>query len=392
MTKKAFILLTLFFALTANAGQHYTVVISLDGFRWDYPLWYDTPFFDQMAAEGVESGLIPSFPSKTFPNHYTLVTGLYPDHHGIIANNFLDPASGRTYRMKDPETKQDPYFYGGEPIWVTAQKNGLRAMSYFWAGSDTKIGGMYPWRYVSYDDTPRLNFAQVVNGIIDMLLLPETERPHLIMAYFDQPDHNGHTFGPQDKLTRQVVQSIDSLMKRLYDGIQALPIGSNVNLIILSDHGMTPLAEDRVVDLRGVIKEEWLTAADGDVPTNLNVKPEYIDSVCDALSTVEHIQYWRKADIPAYLHFGTHPRVGEVVVLPDLGWVVTDKLSSYGTHGFDPFFSDMHALFRAVGPDFAHVKRPHFRNVDVYPLLCHLLGIAPAPCDGDLEEIKDLLK
>ena len=392
MMKKTLLFISFLVALTASAGQHYTVVVSLDGFRWDYPQWYDTPFFDQMAAEGVESGLIPSFPSKTFPNHYTLATGLYPDHHGIIANNFLDPASGRTYKLSDPSTKLDPTFYGGEPIWVTAQKNGLRAVSFFWAGSDVKIGGMYPWRYFSYDDDPRLTNDQCVNGIIDMLLLPESERPHLIMAYFDQPDHDGHTYGPQDKHTRQAVLMMDSLMHRLYDGIRALPIGQEVNLIILSDHGMTTLDEARVVDLSKVLKKEWLIAADGDVPANLNVKPTCVDSVCNALAGIEHIQYWRKADIPSYLHFGTHPRVGEVVVLPDLGWVVEDKLSKYGTHGFDPNFNDMHALFRAVGPDFAHVKRPHFRNIDVYPLLCHLLGITPAPCDGNFEEISDMLK
>ena len=391
--RKTIIFFAILCTLTARASQHYTVVVSLDGCRWDYPQWYDTPLFDQMASEGVESGLIPSFPSKTFPNHYTLATGLYPDHHGIIANNFYDPATGRTYKLSDPATKTDPVFYGGEPIWVTAQKNGLRTVIYYWAGCDVNIQSIRPWRYFSYEDNPRLTYDQCVNSIIDMLLLPEAERPNLIMAYFDQPDYNGHDFGPQDKHTRDAVVKMDRLMRRLYEGIRALPIGSDVNLIILSDHGMTSLADERVVNLHQVLRDEWLTSADGNVPTNLYVHPEYMDSVWNALSHVEHIQYWHKADIPTYLHYGTNPRVGDIVVLPDLGWVVCDSLNGeYGSHGFDPFFSDMHAMFRAVGPDFAHVSRPHFRNVDVYPLLCHLLGITHAPCDGDLDEIKDLLK
>ncbi len=391
--RRILLLITAILSLTAQAAGHYTVVISLDGCRWDYPQWYDTPFFDQMAAEGVESGLIPSFPSKTFPNHYTLATGLYPDHHGIIANNFFDPATGRQFSLSDPQTKQDPVFYGGEPIWVTAQKNGINTVAYYWAGSDVRIQGITPWRYYSYEDKPLQTYDQRVNGIIDLLRLPEEERPRLIMSYFDQPDYNGHDFGPQDKHTRDAVVKMDRLMRRLYDGIQSLPIAGEVNLIILSDHGMTPLADERVVNLRRILDERWITSAEGNVPANLYVRPGCIDSVCQALSTVGHIQYWRKADVPAYLHYGSNPRVGDIVVLPDLGWVVCDSLNGeYGSHGFDPDFSDMHALFRAVGPDFAHVRRPHFRNVDIYPLLCHLLGIRPAPCDGTLDEIRDILR
>ena len=146
-----------------------TVVISLDGCRWDYPLWYDTPMFDFMAENGISSGLIPSFPSKTFPNHYTLATGLYPDHHGIIANSFLDTESGEVFSLSDPEQKTNPKYYGGEPIWLTAKRQGLRTAVFYWPGSDVPILGQHPDTYFNYDDKPRLSAKQRINGIIEQL-------------------------------------------------------------------------------------------------------------------------------------------------------------------------------------------------------------------------------
>ena len=385
------VILTLL-SLPISAQRHYTVVVSLDGFRWDYPIWYDTPFFDQMANEGVEANLIPSFPSKTGPNHYTLATGLYPDHHGIIANSFLDPKSGRRYALSDPSTSKDPYFYGGDPILNTAERQGMRTAIYYWTGSDVPVGGKHPWHYHDYDEKPHLSFEERIDGVISMLSLPENERPSLIMAYFEQPDANGHSHGPQNKHTRDAVEKIDKQMRKLYDGIMALPVGKDVNFIVLSDHGMTPLAPDRIVDLTHVIQPEWLRAAEGNNPLNLYVKQEFRNTVFEALKTVDHIKYWFKEDIPSYLHFGTNPRIGDIVVMPDLGWIVDTKLNEWGSHGFDPQFSDMHALFRAVGPDFEHVSMGDIKNVSIYNLICLLLNIEPSPNDGDIREITNMLK
>ena len=143
MIRRLILLFVMFLSLTAKAGDDvYNVVISMDGFRWDYPLWYDTPFLDEVAQKGVSSSLIPSFPSKTFPNHYTLVTGLYPDHHGIVANSFMDPETGKEFSLSNPETSTDPRYYGGEPIWLTAQKNGIHTAVFYWPGSDVAIQGM----------------------------------------------------------------------------------------------------------------------------------------------------------------------------------------------------------------------------------------------------------
>lgn len=380
------------FPLLLHAQRHYTVVVSLDGFRWDYPIWYYTPFLDQIANQGVEGSLIPSFPSKTFPNHYTIATGLYPDHHGIIANTFYDPQSNKHFSLSDPTTKKDPYFYGGEPIWLTAERQGLRSAVFYWPGSDVRIGGKSPWHYHDYDEKPHLSFEQRIQGITDMLSLPEEERPSLIMAYFEQPDANGHSHGPQNKHTRDAVVKIDQQMGMLYNAIHALPVGDEVNLIILSDHGMTALSPDRLVDLSKVIQPEWIDAAEGNNPLNLYVKKEYKETVFQSLKHVDHIKYWYKEDMPSYLHFGTNPRIGDIVVMPDLGWLVDTKLEEWGTHGYDPQFSDMHALFRATGPDFEHVNIGDINNVSIYNLLCLLLNIEPSRNDGNLREIANMLK
>ena len=163
--------------LSIWAGKHYTVIVSLDGFRWDYPQMYDTPFFDRMAREGVKATMIPSFPSKTFPNHYTIATGLVPDHHGIVANTFWDPQRQELYKMSNLKTRNDASYYGGEPIWITAQKQGIKTGNIYWVGSDIAVKGQHPTYYHVYDQKPRLTQTERVAEALRMLKLPEEERP-----------------------------------------------------------------------------------------------------------------------------------------------------------------------------------------------------------------------
>jgi len=388
------LVMSLFILLPVAAQErHYTVVISLDGFRWDYTQWYDTPFLDRMAAEGVAAGLVPSFPSKTFPNHYTLATGLYPDHHGIVANEFYDPLTGDRFSLSDAKQKTDPRYYGGEPVWNTAMRQGKRVAVFYWPGSDVKVNGRYPDVYYPYDRKPRLTLDERMDGIVSQLSLPERKRPDLIMAYLDQPDGNGHKYGPQSKLTRAAVARVDSLLQSLHERISQLPVGASVNLIVVSDHGMAWVPADHAVKLLPHLKPSWYTAVSGSVPANIYAREGCRDSIYEALKGLSHVRVWKKEDIPAYLHYGTNGRIGDIVVCPDLGYVAYDKpIIAGGTHGYDPQLSDMHALFRAMGPDFHHTEVPHFRNTDVYPLVCHLLGVTPAPNDGDLDEIKEMLK
>ncbi|MBQ4028911.1 MAG: alkaline phosphatase family protein, partial [Prevotella sp.] len=385
MKRRFFLLAVLIMNCMMMSSKRTTVVVSLDGFRWDYPYFYHTPMMDYMAEHGIESGLIPSFPSKTFPNHYTIATGLYPDHHGIIANSFYDTETNEEFTLNNLEQKMNPKYYGGEPVWITAHKQGLKTAVFYWPGSDVKIQGIYPDVYYVYDQKPRLTFKERIDGVLAQLRKAENERPELIMAYMNQPDKSGHKNGPHHLLTRQAVESVDSLIKFLYDGIQFLGLADEVNLIVLSDHGMTWVDQPHVVNVASYLNKDWYVSIQGNTPANVYVKKGCAKKVYQALKDIDHVKVWMKKDVPEYLHYGSNSRVGDVVVMPDIGYVVYDKeIEAGGTHGYDPTLQDMHALFRAIGPDIRHAQLPHFPNVNVYSLVCKLLGIMPADNDGVL--------
>jgi len=384
--------LLLFCPAALRAGQC-TIVISLDGFRWDYPQWYNTPFLDSVAAHGVESGLIPSFPSKTFPNHYAIATGLYPDHHGIVANSFYDPEMRQQFSLGDSAQKFNPAFYGGEPIWITAQRNKLHTTVFYWPGSDVKVDGVYPDKYYSYDKLPRLTFGQRVDGIINEMSKPASRRPQLIMAYFEDPDAEGHVFGPQSPITQAAVEKMDSLLGIMYQRMRKLPVFKQTNLIILSDHGMTWVPASHNIPLKSHLKPNWYKQINGNVPANIYAQPGYSDSIYNALQNVPHLRVWKTGSVPTYLHYGTNKREGDVIACPDLGYFADDRPNkACGNHGYDPSYQDMHAIFRAIGPDFKHVKLKHFSNTEVYDLLCKLLSITPAKNDGTGTVINEMLK
>lgn len=391
--RKVFTIAALMLILTFNAlakSDRCVVMISLDGCRWDYPQWYDTPFFDYLAEQGVEAGLIPSFPSKTFPNHYTIATGLYPNNHGIIGNSFLNRETGETFSISNKKTKNDGRYWGGEPIWLTAKHQGVKSAVFYWPGSDIEINGEYPDSYLVYDDPDHWSYDRRVDGIL--AVMQQKDHPQLIMGYMEEPDHNGHAYGPQAKETRQAVELMDSLLHRLYDGLMSLPYAENIDFLVVSDHGMTLVTPERQITIKNKLKPEWIKAVEGSSPANVYANEGCTDSIYNALKNVDHLRVWKKGQVPEIFHYGTNLNCGDVIVSPDLGFVFDDaEVKASGQHGFDPYFNDMHAIFRAVGPDFKHIKTDHFPNIDVYPLICHLLGITPAPCDGKLEEVNHLL-
>lgn len=385
MKKRVILLLILVVSCMTISGKPTTVVVSVDGFRWDYPYFYHTPMLDYMAEHGVESGLIPSFPSKTFPNHYSLATGLYPDHHGIIANAFYDTETGEVFSMSNLEQKLNPKYYGGEPVWITAKKQGLKTAVFYWPGSDVKIQGMHPDVYFEYDKKPLLTFQERIDGVLRELRKTESERPELIMAYLNEPDKSGHKNGPHHLTTQKNVMMVDSLLKYLYEGIQFLGLANEVNLIVLSDHGMTWVDKTHVINVAKYLDKSWFLSVQGNTPANVYVKKRCEKKVYKALKDIDHAKVWMKKDVPVYLHYGQNSRVGEIVVMPDIGYVVyDDEIEAGGTHGYDPTLQDMHALFRAIGPDICHSQIPHFDNVNIYSVICKLLGIIPAPNDGTI--------
>ena len=216
------------------------------------------------------------------------------------------------------------------------------------------------------------------------------------MAYFEEPDASGHNHGPMSAHTRRTMEQMDGVLKGMWDRIQQLPIAADVNLIVLGDHGMTWVDPERTIYPHKYLKPEWVERVIYGVPALVYAKRhDYVDSICNALQRVDHLRVWKRRDVPEYLHYGSNPNVGDVVVLPDVGWLFDNRKSNAGgTHGYDHTASDMLVAFRAVGPDFkrGYVKEAKFRNVDIYPLLAYLLGVKPADNDGDITEVMDMLK
>ena len=396
MKKIVVVLLAVLVAVNVSgAGRDtYTVVVSLDGLRWDYTEAFDVPFFDKLAREGVKAVMMPSFPSKTFPNHYTLATGLVPDHHGIVANTFKVRKNGKIFSLGNDEMRNDPQYFGGDPIWLTAKRQGVKTATVYWVGSDVPIKGEYAdyWHHYQHN---RLSMSERVDEVVRLLSLPEEERPHLVMAYFEEPDESGHNYGPISARTRRAMEQMDSMLNVMWNRIQQLPIAQEVNLIVLGDHGMTWVDPERMIYPHEYLKTEWVERITNDFPALVYAnRHDYVDSICNALQGVDHLRVWKRQDVPAYLNYGTNPNVGDVVVLPDVGWVFDNrKWKAGGTHGYDHTASDMLVAFRAVGPDFkrGYVKDAKFRNVCIYPLVAYLLGVQPSENDGDITEVMDML-
>ncbi len=390
-------LLTVFLvssAYGAKTGENYTIIISLDGFRWDYPQIHSTPNLNKIARIGVKAhSMKPSYPASTFPNHYTLATGLVPDHHGIVNNSFWDKKNKVHYSMGDSATRNNAAYYLGEPIWITAQKQGVKTGNVYWVGSDIAIKNTFPTYYKVFDEKPTITFTARVDTVISWLNKKKVDRPKLIMLYFPEPDGKGHHFGPKSKEVGEEVHYLDSLIGDLMHKIEKLSIASKVNLIITSDHGMADISLDRVVRIDNYIPSRWIDVIDGSSPTSIFTHQGCRDSVLLALKDVPHIKAYKKEKMPTSLNYGTSDRIGDIVVCPDCGWQFSNRPSANkGAHGYDPANAEMQVLFYAYGPDFKKgYESKGFINVDVYPLLAHLLGIRPEKTDGDFSRVKDLL-
>jgi len=379
-------------------------MISFDGFRSDYLDWYDTPNMDNFISKGVRAeGLIPVFVSKTFPNHYSIATGLYAENHGLIGNHFYDSLLDDEYSLSDRSKVEDPKFYEGEPIWVTAEKNNIQTASYFWVGSEAPIKNTYPTRWKRYDhDFP---FDSRIDSVVNWLSMPKKQRPNLCLLYFHEPDHTGHETGPKSNETAMMVTKIDSLFGILITKLEQLPIVKNLNILVVSDHGMTEISSERTIDLSNHIETSKMKQ-EGSGPYSLlyDMDKNEIGNIVDKLNTVPKISAYAKKDIPDRYHFKHHHRIKDVLVIADEGWYINNqaissssKIGAYipkgGTHGYDNQLKSMHALFIANGPAFKKgIKVPPFENVNIYPLICHILNIDPNKnIDGNLENIIHIL-
>ena len=382
---------------TKEKPDLYVVMLSIDGYRWDYSDRAETPNLDYIAENGVVAEyVIPAFPTKTFPNHYTMATGLYPDNHGIVDNNFYCPDLQLRYRLGDRESVENSDFYFGEPIWVTAEKQDVTSASYFWVGSELPVKDIQPTYWKRYDHT--VAFEARVDTAIYWLKLPEENRPRLVMLYFDEPDSQGHKTGPDSPEITTVVERLDSLVGVLKAGIDALPHADKVNFIVTSDHGMTNTSTERYVNLLDHIERDWIKYFQGGNPVfSFEMIENMEDSVYNILKEVDNISVWRKEELPERLNYGKSNRINDIIVLADSSYSVgigEPHANFYaGAHGWDNANKDMHTVFYATGPSFkSGFVQPPFELVDLYPLIAKILGLEPAEIDGKLERVKPMLK
>ncbi|MBS0583981.1 MAG: alkaline phosphatase family protein [Proteobacteria bacterium] len=368
------------------------ILVSIDGFRADFFDRGLTPNLKTLAANGVHAqAMRPAFPTLTFPNHYTLVTGLYPDHHGIVNNRFTDPVSGKKFVYKDYSITSDPSWWGGEPIWASVEKQGKRAMTMFWPGSELAIGGVRPERWLPFDG--KMSPDARADQVLAWFDLPVARRPDFVTLYFDAVDHAGHDHGPDSVEVNDAIVATDRAIGRLLDGLKRRGLLDRTNIIVVSDHGQIATEKGAYVILDDIVDVRDLDIQNQGLLATFAAKPGREAAVEKTLlAPHEHVRCWKREETPARLHYGSNPRISPLLCLADPGWLIWTRefvnrpgfFVSKGEHGYDNADPHMRALFVASGPAFKRgLVVPEFDNVDVYPLLTRLLGIKPAPNDGN---------
>lgn len=383
-----------------------TILVSIDGFRADYLDRGITPALSALAAEGVRAPMVPSFPSKTFPNHWAIVTGDVPDHSGIVANRMEDPRRpGEVFTT----ATDDPFWWEeAEPIWVTAEKAGIRTATMFWPGSNVAWGGrVLPESHGTIEGGVRpedwqqfngqVNNTQRVNAVLDWVRRPAGIRPRFVTLYFDTIDTAGHDFGPDSPEIDKAVSAIDGHIADLVAGLKAM--GQPANLIVVADHGMAAISDQRTVALDRLADPSLYRIIESGAFASLQPTAGNATKLERALvGRHGHMECWRRQDIPARFQYGANPRVSPVFCLADVGWLVVPTKPARpfagGMHGYDNQAPEMRALFVAHGPAFRRgATLAPFPNVDVAPLLRALLGLPQDPdLDGTLAPLQPALQ
>ena len=371
-----------------------TILISIDGFRPDYLDRGITPNLSALAASGIYGPMRPSFPSKTFPNHWTLVTGKTPDNHGIVGNTMEDSQRpGEIFKM----ATKDPFWWSqAEPVWITAEKQGIRTATMFWPGSEVDFNGIRPADWWPFNE--KLSNDRRINAVVDWMRRPASIRPRLVTLYFDTVDTAGHYFGPApgEKL-HEAIAAVDTEIGRLNQHLDALD--QPVNFVIASDHGMTETAPDRIIRLDEILpRDQYRLVEDGNYAGFEPLDGKEAALRAAFLRPHDHMQCWDRENIPTAFAYGKNPRVPSVLCLPENGWVAYQDVPEWmtgigGGHGYDHREQDMMAFFLASGPAIrADGQLPVFDNVDIYSLVAKLAGIDALASDGSLASFEPALK
>ena len=382
----------------SQIGKPYIILISADGFRYDYADKHHAENLIKLRNSGVQAeSMIPSFPSVTFPNHYTIATGLYPSHHGLVYNQFYDRSRKATYAIGDRKSVEDGSWYGGTPIWVLAEQQQMLSASYYFVGSEAPIQQTYPTYWYRFGDNTDINYR--IDKVVNWLQLPEDIRPHLICFYISNVDHDGHMYGPDAAQTRDAVQFVDKAIGSMTEKVKAL--GLPVNFIFLADHGMAAVDTITRINIASMIDTAQFIMRGGNTSLHLYAKDSaFIPTTYDLLKKKENgFTVYLREDIPAKWHYSTtddrHNRIGDIFIVPRYPKVLSNNKSRInpGAHGFDPAIKNMHASFYAWGPQIKQgLTIPAFENIHVYPLICSLLGITAAKnIDGNPSVLQSII-
>ncbi|MCS5489880.1 ectonucleotide pyrophosphatase/phosphodiesterase [Algoriphagus limi] len=397
------------FSLGQEAQKNYVILISLDGFRYDYVERFQPKNLSQFIKEGTAAkGLIPSFPSKTFPNHYTIATGLKPEHHGLVDNNFWNPEKKMQYSISNREVVTDGTWYGGTPLWVLAEQNAMKSASYFFVGSEADIQGIRPSYYYDYDgNVPNLTR---ISKVFEWLQLPETERPQMITMYFSDMDDAGHRYGPNnDEQLKKTLYRLDHELGALFEGVASLDLP--ITIVIVSDHGMVDVPKENLLNLTELTEGIDARIVNSGALAHIHLTdPSEKEKVIEIIeSRGQHIHVVDVADREYYKDLSLHSDLmGDLLIMPDLGYYLADdrgmfryqnrsamnKTDVFGEHGYSPDFQEMQGIFYAKGPQIKKglVIEP-FENYHIYPLICQILGLpVPNGIDGKLEVLAPILK
>lgn len=393
---------------TQKTEKNYVLLISFDGFRYDYPDKFNLKNFQELKQKSsyAKEGTLSTFPSKTFPNHYSIVTGMYAGNHGIVDNKFYAPSEQKIYSIPDRSAVQNANFYGGVPLWQWLQKHGIKTASYFWVGSEAPILGEYPTYYKQYDS--KISYDERINQVFDWFALPEEERPQFITLYFEFVDYAGHQTGTNSEETKKATELADELLGKIRKKIQKS--GLPITTIITSDHGMIDMKSDDKLIITGDIEQKLSPKADiinngmhsQVYLKNQNDKEEVYQELKKYFADKPFAKVYKKEETPLNWHYRKHPNIGDLVIITDAPYyMITDKenywakkTGTWGTHGYDPHTTpEMRAIFYAFGNKIKeNYEIPTFENVHIFPFITQIFGIGnPAQIDGKTEILSPII-
>ncbi|KAJ0026994.1 hypothetical protein NQD34_017994 [Periophthalmus magnuspinnatus] len=366
------------------------ILVSLDGFRAEYLKDHSShiPVINMLRKYGTTTpNMRPVYPTKTFPNHYSIVTGLYPESHGIVDNKMYDVRRNAFFSLRSDE-KFNAEWYQGQPVWVTAMRHNLKTATFFWPGSDVNVTGTFPTFYHTYDKS--IDFEKRITTVFEWLSLPQGERPDFFTLYFEEPDHSGHHFGPGSNEVIEALEKVDRILGMLMDGLKERNLHKCVNLIVVSDHGESCIIDTQTTPhtARTVSTEEHRSSRDRVCGQRIKL----------CRTPDQPMRPYLKEHLPKRFHFANNERIERGHLYMKEGWQasMTKKEMKYcsgGFHGSDNLFKNMQGIFIGYGPGFKHkTVVPTFENIEVYNLMCDLLGIRPAPNNGTHGSLNHLLK